>query len=63
MPTPVKPGAMGPEAAAAGIRLKPSSSDYATFVKTTAAVLGITGPPARKTKPNERVLWLANLDS
>lgn len=45
------------------IRLKPSTSDYATFARTTAKTLGLTGPAAYRTKPNEYVLWLANLGS
>jgi len=45
------------------IRLQPSISDYATFVKTTSAVLGETGPAAQKTKPNMLVLSLVNLAS
>lgn len=44
------------------IRLKPSSTDYATFVRTTSAVLGTTGPAARKTRPCRLVLALANMD-
>ncbi len=44
------------------IRLKPSVIDYATFVATTSKVLGTTGPASRKTKPNKRLLSLANLD-
>jgi hypothetical protein len=45
------------------IRLRPSSSDYATFVRTTADAMGLTGPVASKTKPNRLLLSLANLDS
>jgi hypothetical protein len=45
------------------IRLKPSTSDYATFVRTTSQVLGTTGPASRKTKPSKLFLSLANLDS
>lgn len=45
------------------IRLKPSTTDYATFVRTTSKVLGDTGPESRKTKPNKQLLWLAGLDS
>lgn len=45
------------------IRLKPSTTDYATFVRTTSAVLGDTGPASRKTKPNTQLLWLMNLES
>lgn len=45
------------------IRLRPSSSDYATAVKTTADAMGLTGPAASKSKPSERVLWLTNSDS
>jgi len=43
------------------IRLKPSTSDYATFVRTTSEVLGVTGPASQKTRPNTLVLSLANL--
>jgi hypothetical protein len=52
-----------PRASAQVIRLKPSVTDYATFVQTTSLVLGTTGPASRKTKPNKRLLSLANLDS
>jgi hypothetical protein len=45
------------------IRLKPSTSDYATFVRTTSQVLGTTGPASHKTKPSKLVLSLMNLDS
>ena len=45
------------------IRLKPSTSDYSTFARTTSAALGLTGPASRKTKPNMRVLSLVNLAS
>lgn len=45
------------------IRLKPSSSDYVTFVRTTAKAMGKTEPTASDLKPNPRVLWLANLES
>jgi len=43
--------------------LKPSVTDYATFVATTSKVLGTTGPASRKTKPNQWVLSIANLGS
>ena len=45
------------------IRLKPSATDYATFVRTTADAMGLTGPDASKTKPNKLLLSLANLGS
>ncbi|MBL9116101.1 MAG: hypothetical protein JNJ83_13925 [Verrucomicrobiaceae bacterium] len=45
------------------IRLKPSVTDYATFVRTTSKVLGMTGPAAQKTKPNRRLLSLMRLGS
>lgn len=45
------------------IRLKPCVTDYATFVATTSKVMGTTGPAAQKTKPNERLLSLANMGS
>ena len=45
------------------IRLKPSVTDYATFVATTSKVLGTTGPASRKTRPNKLVLSVANLGS
>jgi hypothetical protein len=41
------------------IRLKPSVTDYATFVATTSKVLGTTGPASRKNRPSQRVLPLA----
>ena len=52
-----------PQAAPKAIRLKPSVTDYATFVATTSKVMGTTGPAARKTKPNKRLLSLANMAS
>jgi hypothetical protein len=45
------------------IRLKPSVTDYATFVATTSKVMGTTGPAAQKTKPNKRFLELVNMGS
>ncbi len=45
------------------IRLKPSVTDYATFVATTSKVLRTTGPASRKTKPNQRVLAVAKVCS
>jgi hypothetical protein len=45
------------------ISLKPSISDYATFVQTTSGVLGVTGPASRKTRPNKLALSLADLAS
>ena len=42
--------------------MKPSVTDYATFVATTSKVLGTTGPASRKTRPNELVLSLARLN-
>ena len=52
-----------PQAAPKVIRLKPSVTDYATFVATTSKVMGTTGAAAQKTKPNKLVLSLMNLDS
>jgi hypothetical protein len=52
-----------PQVVSRAIRLKPSATDYATFVATTSKVLGATGPAARKTKPNARFLSLANMES
>ena len=52
-----------PQAAPKVIRLKPSVTDYATFVATTSKVMGTTGAAAQKTKPNERLLSLANMGS
>jgi hypothetical protein len=45
------------------IRLKPSTTDYATFAATTAKALGVTAPAVPRTKPNRRVLSLMNLES
>jgi hypothetical protein len=45
------------------IRLKPSSSDYATAARTTADAMGLTGPAASKSKPSERLLWLTSSES
>jgi hypothetical protein len=50
-----------PQVAPKVIRLKPSVTDYATFVATTSKVMGTTGPAAQKTKPNKRLLALANM--
>lgn len=47
-----------PRAGPKPIRLKPSTTDYATFVRTTAKVLGTTGPAEQKTKLNKRLLSL-----
>jgi hypothetical protein len=52
-----------PPSVTKAIRLKPSATDYATFVRTTSKVLGTTGPAAQKTKPNERLLSLMKLGS
>ncbi|HBJ87808.1 MAG TPA: hypothetical protein DDZ88_28910 [Verrucomicrobiales bacterium] len=49
--------------AAKAIRLKPSTTDYATFAATTDRALGVTAPLVPRTKPNKRVLWLANSKS
>ena len=43
--------------------MKPSTTDYASYVRTTSKVMGVTGPASQKTKPNKRLLSLANLDS
>ena len=43
------------------IRLLPSSSDYATFAKTTANAMGRAEPSASRLKPNKRLLSLLNL--
>jgi len=45
------------------IRLVPSSSDYATFVKTTIDAMGLTGERASKSKPSVRMLSLLNSES
>lgn len=45
------------------IRLKPSITDYATFAAMTDKVLGVTAPNGPRTKPNKRMLWLANSKS
>ena len=44
------------------IRLKPSATDYATFVKATARDLG-KEPDPRRTKPSERFLSLTSPES
>ncbi len=59
----VSPKKNSPKSAAKAIRLKPSVTDYATFVRTTSKVLGTTGPAAQKTRPNKLVLWVANMAS
>lgn len=48
----------GPEKARV-IRLIPSTTDYATYVRRTAQMLHVTGPLARKEKPSSRLLQLA----
>lgn len=60
-----KPPQAGPDKAKAaqGIRLKPSISDYATFVATTANAMGRNVPPASGAKANKQLLWLVNLES
>ena len=50
-----------PHAGPKAIRLKPSTTDYATFVRTTSKVLGTTGPAAEKTEPSQLFLELVNL--
>ena len=45
------------------IRLRPSSSDYATFARTTARVLGKSVPSKSELKPNKLLLSLLNLGS
>ena len=55
----VNPKKNSPQPVTKAIRLKPSVTDYATFVATTSKVLGTTGPASRKTRPNQRVLSLA----
>lgn len=62
-PAVVNPKKNSPQPVTKAIRLKPSVTDYATFVATTSKVLGTTGPAARKTKPNKRLLSLANMES
>lgn len=52
-----------PQVAPKVIRLKPSVTDYATFVATTSKVMGTTGPAAQKTEPNRRFLALVNMGS
>lgn len=42
------------------IQLKPSITDYKTWVRVTSETLNETGLVAQKTKPNELVLELAN---
>jgi hypothetical protein len=62
-PPVVTPKKNSPPPATKAIRLKPSVTDYATFVATTSKVLGTTGPASQKTKPNKRLLSLANMAS
>ncbi|GEM_PF-1400983 len=45
------------------ISLRPSPTDYATYVRTTSKVLGVTGPASLKTRPNARFLSLVKLES
>jgi hypothetical protein len=52
-----------PTPASKGIRLKPSVTDYATFAATTDKVLGVIALEGPRTKPNKRMLWLANSKS
>jgi hypothetical protein len=44
-----------------GIRLLPSTSDYETFVETTATAMGKTVNHTSSRKPNRRLLSLLNL--
>jgi hypothetical protein len=55
----VNPKKNSPQPITKAIRLKPSVTDYATFVATTSKVLGTTGPASRKNRPSQRVLPLA----
>jgi len=41
------------------IRLRPSTTDYSTYVRRTAQMLHVTGPVACKEKPSSRLLQLA----
>jgi hypothetical protein len=43
------------------IRLRPSTSDYETFARTTALAMGKTAKPASTPKPNTRLLSLLDL--
>ena len=52
-----------PHAEPKAIRLKPSTTDYATFARTTSKVLGVTVPVSRKDKPSKLVLSVANARS
>jgi hypothetical protein len=45
------------------IRLRPSSSDYVTFARTTAIAMGKSVTNASTPKPNKRLLSLLNLGS
>ncbi len=45
------------------IRLRPSSSDYASFVRTTADAMKNPDLVKSKTKPDMRMISLANLGS
>jgi len=45
------------------IRLRPSTSSYETFVKTTALAMGKTVTSESAPKPNTRLLSLLNLDA
>jgi hypothetical protein len=41
--------------------LRPSTSDYETFAKTTALAMGKTATASSAAKPNTRLLSLLNL--
>ena len=41
------------------IRLKPSTTDYASYVKRTSRAMKETGPASLKVKPSKRLLQLA----
>ncbi|MEO8615745.1 MAG: hypothetical protein ABI600_11440 [Luteolibacter sp.] len=45
------------------IRLRPSSSDYETFARTTALAMGKAEPTGYALKPNRLLLSLLNLGS
>ena len=62
-PSVVDPKKNSQQSVTKAIRLKPSTTDYATFVRTTSKVLGTTGPASRKTEPSTLVLSVANAES
>ena len=61
-PSPQKPAQKG-EVGYKGIYLKPSSTDYETFARTTALAMGKIASSVSNRKPDNYLLSLVNLES